>query len=242
MPYAIEMEDVSRHFGSVKAVSDMTMQVPAGLTFGLIGPNGSGKTTLIRMVAGLISPTRGRLRVLGRHPGERTVAIRTGYMPQADALYRDLPVRENLNFFATLYGVPRAARKARIEEVLALVEMLEYANRPVETLSGGMKQRVPLACALVHSPELVLLDEPTVGVDPELRRTFWNYFRTLASQGVTVVVSTHHLDEAGRCDQLALMRGGRLLAMDTPAALLQRSGQPDLESAFLHFAGVTNHA
>jgi len=240
--YAIELQDVSRHFGPVRAVSDLTMNVPAGQTFGLIGPNGSGKTTLIRIVAGLLSPTRGQVRVLGGRPGERAVASRIGYMPQADALYRDLSVRENLAFFATLYGVPRSARASRIDEVLSLVEMTEHAGRPVETLSGGMKQRVSLACALVHSPRLLLLDEPTVGVDPELRLTFWSYFRTLAAQGVTVVVSTHHLDEAGRCEQLALMRGGRLLAQDTPADLLRRSGRPDLEAAFLYFAEVKDHA
>jgi ABC-2 type transport system ATP-binding protein len=167
---------------------------------------------------------------------DHRVAEHIGYMTQASALYSDLSVRENLSFFGRLYGLQGDLLKTRIDETLALVELTDRGRAIVATLSGGMRQRVSLACALIHRPELLFLDEPTVGIDPELRMAFWDYFRELNGQGVTIIISTHHLDEAARCHRLALLRFGKLLAVDSPEALRQLSGASDFDQAFLYFA------
>src|SRR5204862_680188 len=164
------------------------------------------------------------------------VAAKMGYMTQSSALYQDLTARENLRFFATIYGITGKEQEKRIQEMLERVELADRANDVVGKFSGGMRQRLSLACALVHGPRLVVLDEPTVGVDPELRRSFWDYFTQLNREGVTIIVSTHHLDEASRCTRLGLMRLGVLLAQDAPQELLRRSGKDNMEDAFLHFA------
>lgn len=232
----VQVERLVRRFGALRAVNGISLTIQAGETFGLIGPNGSGKTTLIRMLVGLIRPTSGTIRVLGcRMPGARVMA-RIGYMTQLSALYLDLTAWENLRFFAAIYGLHGKQQRARIEEMLARVDLADRAHAVVGTFSGGMRQRLSLACALVHGPDLALLDEPTVGVDPALRRSFWEYFHQLNREGVTIIVSTHHLDEAARCSRLGLMRSGDLLAQDTPAALQQQAGTQDMEEAFLHFA------
>ncbi len=232
----IILDDVTKTFGKTRALDGVTFRVSTGETFGLIGPNGSGKTTLIRALLGLARPTSGSVRVLGRDATDRRVSREIGYMTQASALYGELSVRENLAFFAALYGLHGRRRDTQIAETLALVELTDRARDPVQTLSGGMRQRVSLACALVHQPRLVFLDEPTAGIDPELRILFWDYFARLNSQGVTIVVSTHDLDEAKRCHRLALLRFGRLLVADTPAELLRRSGATDFDHAFLYYA------
>lgn len=236
MVLALEIESLVKTFGSRRAVDGLTLRIPAGRTFGLIGPNGSGKTTLIRLVAGLYRPTAGRIRVLDRDPAAARPDL--GYMTQAEALYKDLTVRENVEFFASLYGLRGGERQRRVGEVLRLVDLEGRAGSPVFSLSGGMKQRASLACALVHRPRLLLLDEPTVGVDPELRASFWDYFARLNDDGVTIIVSTHHLDEARRCHGLALLREGALLAEGAPFDLMRQAGCDTLEEAFLHFAGV----
>ena len=232
----IVVEHASKNFGKVHALSDVSLSIAAGETFGLIGPNGSGKTTLLRLLLGLGKPTNGAVRVLGHAMPDHTVARQIGYMTQASALYGELSVRENIAFFAALYGLRGRDLATRISETLALVELTDRAGSLVQTLSGGMRQRISLACSLVHQPRLLFLDEPTVGIDPELRHTFWEYFARLNAQGVTIVVSTHHLDEAARCHRLALLRFGQLLAVDTPANLRQQSGKDDFEQAFLYFA------
>ncbi|HKB48686.1 MAG TPA: ABC transporter ATP-binding protein, partial [Ktedonobacterales bacterium] len=158
------------------------------------------------------------------------------YMTQSSALYAELSVRENLAFFGGLYGLRGAALRRRIDDIVTLVDLGDRVGSPVQTLSGGMRQRVSLACALIHQPRLLVLDEPTVGIDPELRHAFWDYFARLNQQGVTIVVSTHHLDEAAHCHRIALLRYGRLLAVDTPDALRRQSGEDDFERAFLYFA------
>src|SRR6185437_12541 len=187
----IVLEHVSKRFGDVKALDDVSFSVAAGETFGLIGPNGSGKTTLIRLLLGLGQATSGSVRVLGHEMPNRQAANNIGYMTQSSALYSELSVRENIGFFAALYGLRGRDLRARVDEVLALVDLAERAKSPVQTLSGGMRQRVSLACGLVHRPRLLFLDEPTVGIDPELRHAFWDYFARLNGQGVTIVVSTH---------------------------------------------------
>ena len=236
----IALDGVVKLFGArraqVRALDGVSLRVETGETFGLIGPNGSGKTTLIRLLLGLGRPTRGTVRVLGHRMPDRRVAAQIGYMTQASALYSELSVRDNLAFFGTLYGLHGRALNDRIAETLTLVELLSRANTAVGTLSGGMRQRVSLACALIHQPRLLVLDEPTVGIDPELRHTFWDYFAKLNTDGVTIVVSTHHLDEAARCSRLALLRFGKLLAVDSPEGLRRESGAADFEDAFLYFA------
>ena len=236
MTAIVEARDVTLRFGAIRALDGLTLTINEGEIYGLIGPNGAGKTTLIRAIAGLIAPTAGRLTVLGARMPSRAVARHIGYMTQREALYNDLTIAENLRFFATLFGVPRETQRRRADELLALVDLSDRADSVVGTLSGGMKQRASLAVALIHQPRLALLDEPTVGVDPELRVAFWEYFSRLAADGMTLIVSTHHLDEAVRCDRLDMVRGGRTIAEDTPQHLTETTGTATLEEAFLRIA------
>jgi len=230
---AIESQSLGKRFGAIEALRDVALTVPAGQTYGLLGPNGSGKTTFIRLVAGLLRPTTGSLTVLGQAMPSRRILADIGYMPQTPALYLELTVRENLLFFARIYG---AANRDRVEEVLHVVGLSDRADSLVYALSGGMRQRTSLACALVHRPRLLLLDEPTVGVDPPLRVAFWQYFRRLNQEGVTILVSSHVMDEAERCDRLVLLRDGRILAEGSAGELRQQAGAPTLEEAFLRYA------
>jgi ABC-2 type transport system ATP-binding protein len=230
----VSTTNLSKSFGSLTAVKDLTLAINEGEIFGLLGPNGSGKTTLMRMLVGLIKPSHGSVEVLGRPTSDKAHLAQLGYMTQAGALYSDLTVRENIAFFAAMCG---GASKERINEVLALVELSDRAKSAIATLSGGLKQRVSLACALVHKPRLLILDEPTVGVDPTLRAAFWRYFRELASQGTTIIVSSHVMDEAERCDRLAFMRQGVLLAVGTPQQIVSGAQAATLEEAFLAYAG-----
>ena len=187
-------------------------------------------------VVGLDRPQAGRVLVLGRCIPDRAVAPFIGYMPQSESLYLDLTARENLAFFGSIYGLRGNRLRDRIASVLHLVGLDGSADRVVEVMSGGMRRRLSLAVALLHEPPLLVLDEPTVGVDPELRRTFWDHFARLARDGVTVIIATHHLDEARRCQQLALLRAGRVLAGGSPNELLRQAGTSDMEEAFLYFA------
>ncbi len=233
MNVVVQTTELHKHFGSLRAVDGLSLSIRAGEIYGLLGPNGSGKTTLIRLLIGLLRPTSGSVHLLGRVLPDKAVLAQVGYMTQASALYEELTVRENVAFFAEMCG---GVDRARVDEVVALVDLWERANSLVRTLSGGMKQRTSLACALVHRPRLVLLDEPTVGVDPQLRAIFWSYFRRLADDGTALVVSSHVMDEAERCDRLGFIRQGRLLAEGSAAELRSRAGTATLEEAFLRFA------
>ena len=228
--------DLVKQFGKLYAVNKLSMTINGGETFGLIGPNGSGKTTLIRMLVGLIRPASGTIRIMGERIPSARISLYLGYMTQLSALYLDLTARENMQFFCNIYGLRGREQRQRISEMLERVALAERAKDVVGTFSGGMRQRLSLACALVHHPQLAVLDEPTVGVDPELRRSFWGYFDQLNREGVTIIVSTHYLDEASRCTRLGLMRNGALLAQDAPQELLRQSGEDNMEDAFLHFA------
>jgi len=236
MDMVVQTEGLHKHFGAIRGVDGLDLAIGEGEIYGLLGPNGSGKTTLIRLLIGLLRPTAGRASVLGRAMPDKAVLSQVGYMTQTSALYDDLSVQENVAFFAAMCG--GGTDRARIAEVLALVDLADRAGSLVRTLSGGMKQRASLACALVHRPRLLLLDEPTVGVDPQLRVAFWTYFRQLAAGGVTIVVSSHVMDEAERCDRLGFMRQGRLLAEGPAAALRAQAGSATLEDAFLYFCGA----
>jgi ABC-2 type transport system ATP-binding protein len=236
MERVVVAQGLHKHFGPIRAVDGVDLGVRAGEIYGLLGPNGSGKTTLIRLLIGLLKPAAGSITILGQPMPNKVVLAQVGYMTQTHALYEDLTVRGNVTFFAEMCGLSRAER-ARIDEVLVLADLADRADSLVRTLSGGMKQRTSLACALVHRPRLLLLDEPTVGVDPQLRAAFWAYFRRLAGEGVTLIVSSHVMDEAERCDRLGFMRNGKLLAEGSADELRAQSGAPTLEAAFLRFAG-----
>ena len=233
---AVVIEHLVKQFGKLRAIDNLNMTINSGETFGLIGPNGSGKTTLIRMVVGLSRPTGGTIHIMKEKMPSSKVSPHLGYMPQLSALYLDLTARENMRFFCNIYGLRGKEQSKRIQEMLERVDLADRANDIVGKFSGGMRQRLSLACALVHGPHVVFLDEPTVGVDPELRRTFWDYFAQLNREGITIVVSTHQLDEASRCTRLGLMRLGKLLAQDVPQQLLLQSGKDNMEDAFLYYA------
>ncbi len=226
---------LTKRFGNLVAVDGVDLTVPAGRIVGLLGPNGSGKTTLIRLLLGLLRADVGRAEVLGRRVPDWSLLAAVGYMPQSDGIYLELTVGENLRFFGDLYG---GLPKGRIDEVLDLVELADRRKSLVGDLSGGMRRRLSLACALLHRPSLLVLDEPTVGVDPALRATFWHHFRDLAATGTTILVSSHVLDEADRCDELVFMRAGRVIAHGTGSELRAAAGTSDLEAAFLRFAGL----
>lgn len=233
MNHAIETRSLSRSFGPVRAVRELDLAVRQGEIYGLLGPNGSGKTTLMRMLMGLAKQDSGEAWVLGRRVPDAGLLSSIGYMTQAEALYSDLTARENVRFFAALNG---ASSSSAIDQALAVVELSDRAGDLVRTLSGGLRRRVSLACALVHQPRLLILDEPTVGVDPQLRVSFWEHFRSMRDQGATLLISSHVMDEAERCDRLGFMRGGRLIAEGTPDELRRRSDASDLEQAFLQLA------
>jgi ABC-2 type transport system ATP-binding protein len=231
---AIRAEGLVKRFGPVTAVDGMTFDLPSGRIFGLLGPNGSGKTTLIRLLTGMTKATEGHAEVLGVRMPSRTNLARIGYMTQGDGIYPALTAGENARFFAAAYGVDD---DAQVTEALDLVELADRAGSVAGTLSGGLRRRLSLACALVHRPPVLFLDEPTVGVDPLLRVQFWGHFRALADAGTTIVVSSHVMDEADRCDELLFVRAGRIIARGTGAQLRTEAGTDDLEVAFLRFAG-----
>lgn len=219
--YAVETEQLTRRFGDFTAVDQVTLQVRTGEVFGFLGPNGSGKTTTIRMLCGLIAPTSGSGRVLGLAIDRQREAIREriGYMSQKFSLYSDLTVYENLRFYADVYGVSGAGARARIAGLLEMAGLRGSERALTADLPGGWRQKLALACAIVHQPRMLFLDEPTSGVDPEARRLFWDLIYQLANQGVTVFVTTHFMDEAEHCNRIGLMYSGRLVALDSPAGL-----------------------
>jgi ABC-2 type transport system ATP-binding protein len=232
--FAVDVEGVVKRFGQVKALDGAGLRVRRGEVYGLLGPNGAGKTTLIRSLVGLIAPDAGTITVLGHRMPNLDILARVGYMTQQAALYPDLTVEENLHFFAAINGSRDGVRDA-----LELVGLWDRRNSVVNTLSGGMRTRCSLACALVHKPELLLLDEPTVGVDPLLRIQLWDRLREMAREGRSILVSSHVMDEAERADRLGLIRFGRLLAEGTVSQLTARAGVDRLEDAFLKLSEAT---
>ena len=215
---AIELDSVSKRYGRIEALRSATLAIRPGEVFGLLGPNGAGKTTLIRLLTGSTRPTSGSVQVLGVEPRQARGQI--GYMPQAPALYEDLSPRENLAFFGGAHAIPKLGD--RIDELLAFSDLTARAGDPVYQFSGGMKQRLSLACALLHRPRVLLLDEPTAGVELRLRAEFWTYFRDSAAAGASLLITTHQMDEALFCDRLAILNAGSVIACDTPKNLLAR--------------------
>ena len=227
-PYAVDVEGVVKRFGQQPALDGVSLRVRRGEVYGLLGPNGAGKTTLIRSLVGLVAPEAGTVSVLGQRLPQLEVLARIGYMTQQAALYPDLSAEENVHFFGAIYG-----RVDGVRDALELVDLWDRRRSVVSTLSGGMRTRCSLACALVHKPDLLLLDEPTVGVDPQLRVQLWDRFRKMAAGGTSIVVSSHVMDEAERCDRLGLIRFGKLLAEGTVAEIKAKAGVDRLEDAFL---------
>lgn len=221
----VQTSGLTKKFGGLVAVDHMDLSVNAGEIFGFLGPNGAGKTTTVRILCGLMMPTSGTATVVGHdvvtEPEE--VKQRIGYMPQAYGLYDDLTVDENLEFFGSIYRVPRDERRKRADEILQLVRLEDFRKHYAGQLSGGMKRRLSLAVSLIHNPELLILDEPTAGIDPPLRRIFWQYFRELNKRGVTFFINTHYMDEAELCDRLALISYGKLVSLGSPTELKRKA-------------------
>jgi ABC-2 type transport system ATP-binding protein len=224
MAVAVSLVGLTREFGGERAVDGLTLDVQAGELFGIVGPDGAGKTTTLRMLAGVLRPTSGDATVLGVSVARRPERVKhhLAYMPQRFGLYTDLTVRENIDFYADLYGVSRAERPARFKRLYAFSGLEPFEHRLAGQLSGGMKQKLGLSCALVHEPAVLLLDEPTFGVDPISRRDLWLIIHEMVSRGMTTIVSTAYLDEAERCDRVMFLDHGRAVAIDTPAALQGR--------------------
>ncbi len=231
--YVIKASKLSRNFADLKAIQELDLEVEKGRIYGFLGPNGSGKTTAIRMLTGLLKPSAGEVEVLGLKLPRDAEKLRRhiGYMTQKFSLYNDLTVKENLQFVAKIYGLSARSRKQRIDELLDVYGLEEKENQFAGTMSGGQRQRLGLAAAVLHQPELLFLDEPTSAVDPENRREFWEQLFDLSDRGTSILVSTHYMDEAERCHKLAILETGIKRADGTPEALMQQMGAHVVEIA-----------
>lgn len=237
MEYAISIEHLTKKFGNFTAVDDLSFDIPKGKIFGFLGPNGSGKSTTIRMICGVIRPTEGRGTVLGYDLVKESEKIKQniGYMSQKFSLYEDLTVEENLDFYGNIYLLPKDKLEIRKRELVEMANLRGKEKSLAGTLSGGWKQRLALSCSLIHSPKLLILDEPTAGVDPVSRREFWNSISNLVSEGITVLVTTHYMDEASICDIIGFIYNSKLITIDTPKALYEKHGTNNLEEVFINY-------
>ncbi|MGO4346292.1 ABC transporter ATP-binding protein [Paenibacillus sp. MCAF9] len=231
--FAVELQDINRSFGDRTVLDGITLSIPRGELFGLLGPSGSGKTTLIKVMTGIDRANAGTVRMLGEPMPQLKMLQAFGYMAQSDALYSELTGKQNLAFFGAMFGLKGAILQDRIQTVSKLVALTDHLHKQTVAYSGGMKRRLSLAIALLHEPELLVLDEPTVGIDPVLRQSIWKELSDLSKQGVTIIITTHVMDEAEKCDRLGLIRSGKLTAIDTPEALKQQAGCATLEEAFI---------
>ncbi|MFE1245004.1 ABC transporter ATP-binding protein [Fictibacillus sp. NPDC058756] len=240
MNSVIHVSDVSKNYGSQQVLENISLNVEKNEIYGLLGPSGAGKTTLVKMIAGIETPTKGSIKVLDTLMPNLHNMTRIGFMAQSDALYVELSGKENLEFFASIYGLKGQKQKERIEHVASLVNLTEFLKKPVHQYSGGMKRRLSLAAALLHEPEILILDEPTVGIDPVLRQSIWNELYKLSDAGTTILVTTHVMDEAEKCGQLGMLRDGRLIASGSPQQLKESTASATIEDAFLYYGGVRN--
>lgn len=232
---AVKLRDIRQRFGKQRVLRGADLSVPRGSVVGLVGPSGSGKSTLVAITVGLVRPTSGSVEVLGGAPTSAQIKQRIGYMPQSTALYDDLTAQENLAFFGALYGMTRAELQEVIPHALQTAQLEDTGRKLVRDFSGGMARRLSLAAALLHRPDLLVLDEPTVGLDPRHRVALWETFHTLADEGHSLLITTHVMEEAESCDEVALLFNGRVLATGSPTGLKERANTTNLEGAFLAF-------
>ncbi|KGX92997.1 ABC transporter ATP-binding protein [Pontibacillus halophilus JSM 076056 = DSM 19796] len=238
MKEMIRVEGMAHSFGKEEVLKDIHVSIEQGEIYGLLGPSGAGKTTLVKMIVGITEADRGRVWVKGvQMPSLHQMNV-IGYMAQSDALYGELSARENMDFFGSIYGYNKRKRKQRIQEVAHIVNLEKDLDKQVHHYSGGMKRRLSLAIALLHEPDVLVLDEPTVGIDPLLRQSIWEEFTRLKNEGKTLIVTTHVMDEAEKCDRLAMLRGGYLIAQGTPQELIQQVRASSIEEAFLSYGGA----
>jgi len=237
MEYAISINNLTKKFGSFTAVNSISFSIPKGKIFGFLGPNGSGKSTTIRMLCGVITPTSGEGKVLGYDLYKETERIKQniGYMSQRFGLYEDLTVDENIEFYGSIYLLSKGELEERKGKLIELAGLMGKEKSLAGTLSGGMKQKLALCCALIHQPQLLVLDEPTAGVDPVSRREFWKVITKLAASGITVLVTTHYMDEASICDIIGFIYNGDLITIGTPEELYQRHNANNLEDIFIEY-------
>jgi ABC-2 type transport system ATP-binding protein len=238
-PLCFKVEHVNRCFGEKQVLFDISLSLPYSQILGLLGPSGSGKTTLIKMIAGIDIPTKGEVFLLDVKMPKLSMLNKIGYMAQADALYGDLTAEENLQFFASMYKLSRAKQKQRIKEVMQLVDLSDHLKKQVKHYSGGMKRRLSLAIALLHEPPILILDEPTVGIDPVLRKIIWDELFNLKANGTTIILTTHAMDEVEKCDTVGMIRDGKLIALGSPDELKRATASSTIEEAFLHYGGVS---
>lgn len=228
----INLNNLRKNYGQVQAIKQLNLSISKGDIFGLLGPNGAGKTSLIKLITGQMSPSEGKVTLFdGESPYSEKTRKKIGVMPQDLSIYRELSLTENLKFFGSLYGL-KEDLKRRIEEVISLVELSSKRDGPIEFLSGGMQRRASLACALIHSPPLLILDEPTAGVDPLLRLKFWELFKKLAQEGTTLLITTHHISEAINCNNVAFLREGEVIQKGKPSSIIEHFKASHLEEAF----------
>jgi ABC-2 type transport system ATP-binding protein len=232
----IRITSLTKKFGNFTAIDKLNLNIRKGEVYGLLGPNGAGKTTTIRLLCGLIKHSSGEAFVLGKKIPNNSTAPYIGYMPQETALYEGLSVKQNMEFYGEIFGLKKVRINERIDDLLKFIDLEKWRGELVGNLSGGMKHRVSLACTLIHEPKVLFLDEPTVGVDPELRVAFWDYFNNLKENGITILLTTHYMDEARHCDRIGFMKSGRLIAEGKPNELMESSGTNSLEDAFLKFS------
>jgi len=236
----IALQNINHSFGDKQVLYEVNLNVSHGLIYGLLGPSGCGKTTTVKIMAGILEASSGSVHVLSETMPKLSLMNRIGYMAQSDALYGNLTAEENLAFFGSLYGINKEKIKEKIKEVMSLVNLNDHRTKLVASYSGGMKRRLSLAMALLHEPEVLILDEPTVGIDPVLRKSIWDTLKSMTDNGITIIVTTHVMDEAEKCDELAMMRDGRLIAVGTPMQLQKDIGASSIEEAFIHY-GRSDH-
>ncbi|MBS4210046.1 ABC transporter ATP-binding protein [Bacillus sp. FJAT-50079] len=234
----ISIHHVSKSFGKHQVLDDIHLDIVQGEIFGLLGPSGAGKTTLVKQLAGLDTPTSGENFVFQERMPSLHAMNKIGYMAQSDALYEELSAKENLQFFSSLYGLKGAHQAKRINDVMEIVDLTDHLTKLVSNYSGGMKRRLSLAISLLHQPDILILDEPTVGIDPVLRKNIWEAFYELKKKGTTLLVTTHVMDEAEKCDRLSLIRDGKLIAVGSPKELKEQTNSQTIEEAFLVYGGA----